>query len=247
MSTYFSISASNVTFTESYNYGIVKAGDAGSGARGRDGVGGSDTSNNSPPGNGTSGGNAGTAGGAGTAYIYGTTATVDRFTIKIDFTNGSTGTDGSRGNNGFGGLNLFRYENSWTNYNAGAIEIENWGPKRVLEQSAYLNGSSRYNVNLNGLVTRIGLVYEVTGNRTTSWYGNEVRIELEGAEEYKTSHDLWNNDCFYHVNHSTFTADRGGIWLHKNRGGNWYYCYIINGLRVLASNESLTNADAVYH
>ncbi len=57
MSTYFSISASNVTFTESYNYGIVKAGDAGSGARGR--------------GNGTSGGNAGTTGGAGKAYLHG--------------------------------------------------------------------------------------------------------------------------------------------------------------------------------
>ena len=133
MSTYFSISALNVTFTESYNYGIVKAGDAGSGARGRDGVGGSDTSNNSPPGNGTSGGNAGTAGGAVTAYIYGTTNSMTDFN-KAVFTGGSTGTAGSRGNDGYGGLNLFRYENSWTNYNGGAIGIENWGPERVLEQ-----------------------------------------------------------------------------------------------------------------
>ena len=111
MSTYFSISASNVTFTESYNYGIVKAGDAGSGARGRDGVGGSDTSNNSSPGNGTSGGNAGTVGGAGTAYIYGETASMTDFNEAV-FTGGSDGTPGSRGNDGYGGVNLSLYINT---------------------------------------------------------------------------------------------------------------------------------------
>ena len=128
MSTYFSISASNVTFTESYNYGIVKAGDAGSGARGRDGVGGSDTSNNSSPGNGTSGGLAGTAGSPGIAYLHGQlneeedteielfdgrqeNQTQENQTANSDKVFGNIDpVAGSRGNDGYGGLNLIKLD-----------------------------------------------------------------------------------------------------------------------------------------
>ena len=104
--------------------GIIKAGDGGSGARARDGVGGNDSSNGAPY-NGTSGDSntagtdadgkpiyfGGDKGNQGNVYYFGAKEignTEEDITNESKVIESSDGKQGSRGNNGWGGMNLQR-------------------------------------------------------------------------------------------------------------------------------------------
>lgn len=117
-----SISASNANFTNSLVAGIIKAGDGGSCARARDGVGGNDSSNGAPY-NGTSGdyNTAGTdadgkpiyfggdKGSQGNVYYFGAKEignTEEDITNESKVIESNDGKQGSRGNDGWGGLYL---------------------------------------------------------------------------------------------------------------------------------------------
>ena len=229
MSTYFSISASNVTFTESYNYGIVKAGDAGSGARGRDGVGGSDTSNNTmPPGYGTSGqstektdseGNVmlddeenniligSNTGHTGKAYIYGTTPTADGFTPKVDLMGGIGGTDGSPGNDGYGGVNFYKYDAGERHGYVGT----NPNNKTLLnvEFSVYSNPTSLGQDSKNYsyyIRVRYGM-YEHAGNNQE---GTGIYIRND-CFEFLTTYSFWGYNRWYDGSYSEGTHANGTI------------------------------------
>lgn len=105
--------------------GIIKAGDGGSGARARDGVGGNDTTDGSAPGvltygdyntatdaDGQSIYFGGDKGSQGNVYYFGTTAigddTEEDITNESEVIESSDGKQGSRGNDGWGGMNLQR-------------------------------------------------------------------------------------------------------------------------------------------
>lgn len=227
-------SASNANFTNSLVAGIIKAGDGGSGARARDGVGGNDSSNGAPY-NGTSGDSNGGKGGApGSVQLYkgqnfktltsndddGTT--IVHVTTQRDALKTIAATDGSRGNDGWGGVNLYVYS---ANHSEGNTDA--WGghkEKTFGSFNVYNNGQC-IDAQKTSLVTNYYTIYakyEIGRNVNRGDQLNVITKNNDGGSTWYEIYFSKNNDHrrVYYENSTSIINDENKFYARLFTSGS---------------------------
>ena len=198
-------SASNANFADSLVAGIIKAGDGGSGARARDGVGGNDSSNGAPY-NGTSGDNTGgDAGDPGSVQLYkdqnfetltsndddGTT--IVHVTIQRGALPTIAAADGSRGNDGWGGVNLTVYVHEKSGReNYSITDFSGYYSENIESSNVYNNGKCVNAENPNQ-VTNYYTVYSKfeIGRNVSDDRANKVNVDKHNNDSGSTWYEIY--------------------------------------------------------
>ncbi len=234
----YAISSSNVKSANSYNYGIVRAGDGGKGGRGGNGAGGKDTTSiTRAPTNGTSGKLGGNGGKAGIAYLYGGTKTIAEVELNGDNSknvyNADGGDAGARGNDGWGGLNLCSHT-----LVQGSQKRQYWGDstgntKYLFEKEAYSNAtretSTLHKIIFRGIVEgENNINYEINGDfldfTLPNWSGPLIPINHTIDIEVYDNNILYNGKLVFAYK----TGERTG-YLEARNGTDLKF-YMLNDI-----------------